>query len=93
MLSRVPLAIFALAAQIVAFGLFCPGAYAEDDIAEALEAVNRQLQASPNDPRLLVNRSRLLALAKDSMQPLAISIRQIESNLCRKSTEKRLTFT
>ena len=44
---------------------------AEDDIAEALEGINQQIQAKPNDGRLLVQRSRLLALQKKFDQALA----------------------
>jgi tetratricopeptide (TPR) repeat protein len=33
--------------------------FAEDDVQEALESVNRELQASPRDPNLLIRRSRL----------------------------------
>src|SRR5947209_5568814 len=32
---------------------------AEDDAAEALEGINRQLQANPTDARLLVRRSHI----------------------------------
>jgi manganese oxidase len=36
-----------------------PTTAVEDDLAEAMEGVNRQLLANPNDPRLLVQRSQL----------------------------------
>lgn len=43
---------------------------AEDDIAEALEAVNRQLAARPGDQALYIQRSRLLELKKQFDQAL-----------------------
>lgn len=50
---------------LIGFG-FCvlamPLALAEDDVLEALEAVNRQLAAAPKDPALLVQRSHLYTL-------------------------------
>ncbi len=44
---------------------------AEDDIAEAMESVNRQIAANPKDGRLLVQRGRLQALARKFDQALA----------------------
>src|SRR5690349_3625086 len=44
---------------------------AEDDIAEAMESVNRQIAANPQDGRLLVQRGRLQALARKYDQALA----------------------
>lgn len=43
---------------------------AEDDVAEAMEALNQQLQASPNNPTLLLQRARLLAVSKKFDQAL-----------------------
>ena len=42
--------------------LALPSAVAEDDIIEAMEAINRQLAAAPKDPSLLVRRSQLYTL-------------------------------
>lgn len=69
-LSEVPArwGAFALAALIAATA---PEARAEDDIAEAMEALNREIAASPADGRLLVRRSRLHALAQRYDQALA----------------------
>ena len=47
--------IFALCLALFATLNLC----AEDDIQEALEAVNAQLQARPNDAALLVQRAKL----------------------------------
>jgi manganese oxidase len=48
-----------------------PAAQAEDDIAEAMESVNREIAANPKDGRLLVKRSRLYGLARKYDQALA----------------------
>jgi FtsP/CotA-like multicopper oxidase with cupredoxin domain/tetratricopeptide (TPR) repeat protein len=44
---------------------------AEDDIAEAMESVNRQIAANPRDGRLLVQRARLQALSRKFDQALS----------------------
>ena len=44
---------------------FSPQANAEDDIAEAMESINRQIAANPRDGQLLVQRSRLQALGRN----------------------------
>ncbi len=51
--------VFGLAALILSLAAALPVMAAEDDLAEAMEAVNQQLAANPNDPQLLVQRSRL----------------------------------
>ena len=51
--------------------LIAPRLQAEDDVAEGLEAVNKRIQASPEDGRLLVERSRLLIMAQNFDQALA----------------------
>src|SRR5437016_5668848 len=49
--------VFALA--LLAALLLPRMSHAEDDAAEALEGINRQLQANPTDPRLLLRRSHI----------------------------------
>ena len=54
-------------ARFILWGLLLctvPLARAEDDVQEAVESINRQIQANPKDNKLLVQRSRLMALGK-----------------------------
>ena len=57
---------FSRAFSIIGIACWCamvaPVAFAEDDILEAMEAVNRKLAETPNDPVLLVQRSQLYTL-------------------------------
>ena len=55
----------------IAGSLLAPGHAQEDDVAEALEIINRQISANPRDGRLFVQRSRLLVLARKFDQALA----------------------
>jgi manganese oxidase len=55
---------FGLPLLLALFAAVPPSAWAEDDIAEAMEAVNRKIAAHPKDGTLLVDRSRLYTLAK-----------------------------
>src|SRR5687767_10854300 len=51
-------------AVISVLWLVAPAARAEDDVAEAMEGVNRQIAANPKDGRLLLLRSRLQTVAR-----------------------------
>jgi tetratricopeptide (TPR) repeat protein len=62
--TKVVLCVFA-----ILMGAAC--SRGEDDIAEAMEAVNRQLQATPNNPQLLLQRAHLLTLGKKFDQALS----------------------
>ena len=60
-----------LIAFVLCAGALLSAAFAEDDVAESLEAINKQMLQSPNNPELYVQRGRLLSVAGKYDQALS----------------------